>query len=89
MEDDLTAYQRGNRDGLISFAKWAMKMYEETMKEAETQELLACEHLVLERENIRRMIIGVRYKAHAWKYAADKALSMSNALPIDPEGEDL
>lgn len=87
-DDDLTPYQRGNRDGLISFSKFAFEMYELHMKDAEKQELLACKNGMLERANIRSLIIGIRYRANAWKQASERALKMSFALPLDPIGEE-
>jgi hypothetical protein len=86
-DNDLTPYQRGNRDGLISFSKFAFEMYELYMKDAERKEMLACENGTLDRANIRSFIIGIRYKAHAWKEASEKAAKMSLALPLDPTGE--
>jgi hypothetical protein len=81
---DLTAYQRGNRDGLISFAKWAMEMYMSYRKDAEKLEFKACENGALARENVRKMITTRRWMAESFKNAAEHALRMSESLPIDP-----
>ena len=81
----LTAYQRGNRDGLISFAKWAMEMYSSYIEDAERLELKACENGMLAKENVRQLITTRRWMAESFKNAADHSLRMSQSLPIDPE----
>ena len=85
MQGKLTEYQRGNRDGLISFAKWAYDMYKLYKDDANDFELKACESGALARENIRRMITNKRQSAERFKEAAEHALRMSESLPHDPE----
>ena len=85
MQENLTEYQRGNRDGLISFAKWAYDMYKLYKEDANSVELKACESRALARENVRRMIINKRQAAECFKKAAEHALRMSESLPHDPE----
>ena len=88
MEDDvcqLDSYQRGNRDGLESFARWAEKMENELKEEANRLELKACENGILARDNVRISITSLRHKANAFQHAANKARSMSRALPLDPQ----
>ena len=86
--ENLTAYQRGNRDGLMSFYAWALKMCEQTKEEAHKLELKACENGALERAGVRQSIISLRYKAQAYHEAAEKALRMSKSLPIDPQEQE-
>jgi hypothetical protein len=83
-ELELTQYQRGNRDGLESFAVWAEQMEKELKEEANRLELKACESGILARDNVRTSITGLRYKANAFQHAANKARQMSQSLPIDP-----
>ena len=80
----LTAYQRGNRDGLISFAKWAMEMCVSYREDAEKLEFKACENGMLAKENVRLSVTTRRWMAESFKNAADHALRMSESLPIDP-----
>ena len=86
--EELTEYQRGNRDGLISFARWAFDMYKTYRDDADKLEFKACENGALARDNVRMTITNRRYKAESFKEAAEHALRMSESLPIDPEKGD-
>ncbi len=88
MEDELTVYQRGNRDGLISFARWALNMYKTYREDADRLEFKACENRTLVRDNVRLSITNLRYRAESFKDAAEHALRMSESLPIDPNIND-
>lgn len=91
MKDDeltLTKYQRGNRDGLESFAKWAEQMANDLKEEANRLEFKACESGVLARDNVRISITSLRHKADAFRQTANKARQISQSLPIDPLGEE-
>ena len=91
MEDDntlLTAYQRGNRDGLVSFASWAIEMYDLYRKEAESMEFKACENGSLVRENVRTSITSRRFSAECFKKASEQAIRMSESLPHDPQEDE-
>ncbi len=88
-EFDLTTYQRGNRDGLISFVIWAEKMAFDLKEEASRMELKACETGALARGNVRATITSARYKANVFQHAANKARQMSESLPIDPLTEEV
>lgn len=83
-DDTLTSYQRGNRDGLISFAKWAQSMHKTYKEEAERLEFKACENRSLARDNVRMSITTMRWNAQCFKLAAEQAYRMSESLPIDP-----
>jgi hypothetical protein len=89
MKDELTEYQRGNRDGLVSFARWAFEMYKMQRGAAERLEFKACENRTLARDNVRTTITNLRYKAESFKQAAEHALRMSESLPIDPDISDV
>lgn len=89
MEDELTAYQRGNRDGLISFARWAFDMHKLYRDDADKLEYKACENGTLVRDNVRMTITNCRWQAQSFKEAAEHALKMSESLPIDPDINDI
>jgi hypothetical protein len=86
-DEELTPYQRGNRDGLISFSKWIEEQYELYAKDAHDLELKACENGMLSRADVRRLINNRRYQAQAFLDMSKKAKQMSESLPIDPQEE--
>jgi hypothetical protein len=79
----MDAYQRGNRDGLHSLAKWAEEMAK--IYQAEYDRVS---------ENIgKNSLTGLRYEltasqslfiSKAYKDVASHARRMAEALPIDP-----
>lgn len=84
----MDAYQRGNRDGLISLSIWAeeqARIYKaDYEKKSELVNLNSLTGLRYEMTVSRSLVISTAYKdiaAHAKK--------MAEALPIDPESETL
>ena len=82
----MNAYQRGNRDGLLSFAKWAREMAD--LHGAEVQKMAGIvrnpvtsnqKHAAsrIEQQSLVRMV--------AFHDAAVKAEAMANALPVDEQ----
>lgn len=81
---ELTAYQRGNRDGLLSFAKWAEEKANACSREYE----LTMEHVG------RNSLSGLRYemtvnqsliRGEVYRSIAEQAKRLSQSLPLDPE----
>ena len=87
-DEKLTPYQRGNRDGLISFSMWLEEQFELYSANAHDLELKACENGMLEKDHVRRLINARRYEAQILKNIARKAKQQSESLPIDPEEEE-
>jgi hypothetical protein len=86
--DDLTPYQRGNRDGLLALAKWADEMevlykkdYEKISSNIEANSLTELRYEMTARASI--------HKSMVYKDVARQARRLSEALPLDPEVENL
>ncbi len=84
----MNAYQRGNRDGLLSFAAFAKKQAaicgDDVAKRAEQQMRSLNDRTVrqageLAQKSLLRMVV--------WQDAAIEAERMAQALPEDSEGE--
>lgn len=81
---ELTAYQRGNRDGLLSFAKWADEKANVYSREYEQ----AMEHVG------KNSLSGLRYemtinqsliRGEVYRSIAEQARRLAESLPLDPE----
>lgn len=83
----MTPYQRGNRDGLLSFAAWAREMAEVCRAEADRRTELQMRSLddrIVEQAG--RLVSTMLWQVDAYKRAAQEAERMAEALPLDPEG---
>jgi hypothetical protein len=81
---NLTDYQRGNRDGLLSLAKWADEQakiyqleYEKISKKIEDNDLSSTRFESLAKNNL--------YFSQLYLTVANQARRLSEALPLDPE----
>lgn len=85
-DDTLTNYQRGNRDDLISFAKWAQSMRKTCEEEAEQLRFKACENRSLARDNTRMSITTTCWDARCFKLTTTEQARrrISELLQIDP-----
>jgi len=82
------AYQRGNRDGLLSFAAWANVQADQSFEEVERCARVLRNPVNGVQENAARAIErGSMHRMLAYRAAADHAHRMSEALPIDPEDD--
>jgi hypothetical protein len=84
--DDLTPYQRGNRDGLLALAKWADEMenlykkdYEKISGNIEINSLTGLRYEMTARASLHKSI--------TFREVARQARRLSEALPLDPEFE--
>ena len=83
-------YQRGNRDGLLSFAAWAREMAEVCRAEADRRTELQMRSLDTRIvEQAGRLVGTMLWQVDAYKRAAQEAERMAEALPLDPEGPEI
>ncbi len=82
--EELTVYQRGNRDGLLALAKWADEMAALHRNEYEkiSSNMTANSLSGLRYEMTASISL---YRSQAYKDMATHARRMSESLPIDPE----
>lgn len=80
----MKSYQRGNRDGLISFAD-----YLEDLAESYYTEAVRLDHLIRKMpsagETHRTTLAVLQHKSATARELAQKARRMSESLPHDPE----
>ena len=87
MDSDLTAYQRGNRDGLLSIAGLFDKLAAGQRLDADRMDSHAQRrgiklHTIRAAERLRDQAL---YKMQQWTAAADMARRQAEMLPEDPE----
>lgn len=75
----MTAYQRGNRDGLLSFAAKCDGQARQALEQAESWD--AARH-----SQAPRLAELWHARAAVWLYVSDIARAAAESLPIDPEG---
>lgn len=76
----MTAYQRGNRDGLLSAAAALEASAEASHKEAD-------KYATVSTFGGRRLADLDRARAGAYQFAAGRLRELARALPLDPEDE--
>ena len=84
----MDAYQRGNRDGLLSFANALDAQAEVYDTHADEYEVKLDAGPYAHSPMHRNVLIQDRLLAHKLREIADQARRASQALPLDPENED-
>ena len=80
----MTPYQRGNRDGLISFADTLEEMAHEWDRDSKRLEE-GINKMPKPSEMHRSVVASSKYRAHLLREMAQRAMRASESLPHDPE----
>ena len=84
-----SAYQRGNRDGLLAFAAWA-----KSQADLHGADVARCEKVLQNPVNqvqanaAQRIEQNALVRMTAFNQAAEQALRMAESLPLDPESQE-
>jgi hypothetical protein len=80
----MNTYQRGNRDGLLSFAIWLEERADEWQKEAKRLDTLI-KKAGSAIEQHKMTVTNALFRAAAYREAATGARRQAESLPHDPE----
>ena len=80
----MTPYQRGNRDGLLSFAVTLDELAEMWQAEAKKLDMLL-KKMTTPTEQHKMTVSNALFRAAAYREAASRARRAAEALPYDPD----
>jgi hypothetical protein len=80
----VTSYQRGNRDGLLSFAE-ALDVMAATWQEEARSLDKKVKMMPVASEQHKMTVTNALFRASAYRDAAARARRAAESLPIDPE----